>query len=189
MWSSGSTPERMLQLLSRAPPVVTYVSSHQVGRCPLTRRVQKITRKKIGQKYTARIHSWQTCETRLSHENLASLRMASLAAPSMAARLAAQELCCCRSRATWFSVGRLDEAPLVQACACGSCGKAAGTPWCASLLTSRATQVLSDPQPVCMACAIDAQFCLLFACGDGHAPHRLHSSPHARTGTCYVLCM
>ena len=56
--------------------------------------------------------------------------MASLAAPSMAARLAAQELCCCRSRATWFSVGRLDEAPLVQACACGPCGKAAGTPWC-----------------------------------------------------------
>ena len=54
---------------------------------------------------------------------------------------------------------------LVQACACGPCGKAAGAAWfIAAHLQGYAGLV--DPQPVCMVCAIDAQFCLLFACGD-----------------------
>ena len=53
---------------------------------------------------------------------------------------------------------------------------------------------MSDPQPVCMACAIDAQFCLLFACGDVARASQAALIAARENGnllqTClYVLCM
>ena len=142
--------------------------------------------KKIGQSPTLReIHSWQKVESRLSHEKMVSLRLARW--PRLLLRPWPHALphrnCAAvdRVRLGSRSVGSMKHHSFRPAHA-GHAGRRPA-PWCiAAHLQGYAGLV----RPAACAHVVRNRCAVLSLvrvrrCG---APHRLHSSPHARTGTC-----